>query len=226
MESASALADELGTLGTSDPDEVPDQADFYILCVPDAALGSVINKFQAHRGIWLHTAGAMSMDLFKDIHSHYGVLYPLQTLSKNQPVNLEHTPFLVEGSSQKVRDSIIDLAGLLTSNIQDVSSEARRVIHLAAVFASNFTNHMVHLGQHILNERGLDQKLLDPILEETLRKILAIGAKDAQTGPALRNDLETMQKHVELLKHHPEWEKLYTFISRDIGRSRDKQDLK
>jgi len=127
----------------------------------------------------------------------------------------------VEGSSEEVSESIFSLAGLLSTNIQKVDSDSRRIIHLAAVYANNFTNHMVHIGQQILHENELDPKLLDPILKETVRKILDLGAREAQTGPALRNDRETMQKHTELLKQHPEWEKLYTFISRDIGRARD-----
>jgi len=166
------------------------------------------------------------MDLFKDFFTHYGVLYPLATLSKNQPANLEKTPFLVEASSPRVSELIFKLAGSITKNVQEVDSDTRKIIHMAAVFANNFANHMAHIGQQILHEQGLDQKLLDPILEETISKIRTMGAKGAQTGPALRNDLDTMQKHVELLKHHPEWEKLYTFISRDIGRTRDTSDLK
>jgi predicted short-subunit dehydrogenase-like oxidoreductase (DUF2520 family) len=220
-DSASVLAGELGCLGTADPEEVPGEADFYIVCVPDGAVREVLHTFRERKGIWLHTAGALDMDVFKGLFASCGVLYPLQTLSRNQDLDLNETPFLVEGSSPEVTEALFRLAGSLSTVVQKVDSQNRRMIHLAAVFANNFSNHMVHIGQQLLHENRLDPKLLEPILKETLRKILVSGAGESQTGPALRNDRETMQKHIELLKQHPEWEKLYTFISRDIGRARD-----
>jgi len=221
LESASLLADEFGGFATTDLQEVPNQADFYLVCVPDQALVSVLSQFKDWNGTWLSTAGALPMDLFKGILNRYGVLYPLQTLNKNQEASLANTPFLVEGSSAEVEESIVKLAGDITTKVLEIDSEKRLTIHLAAVFANNFTNHMVHIGQRILQENRLDLKLLDPILEETVRKIGLVGAGAAQTGPALRKDQETIQKHLDLLKNHPEWEKLYTFISRDIGNTRE-----
>lgn len=221
LESASVLARELDCPAITDPDKVPEQADFYILCVPDSSIPEVLATFKGRHGIWLHTAGAVGMEVFDGLQGAYGVLYPLQTLSKDQSISLDSTPFLVEGSSEEVKETIIRLGENLSKEIHEVDSASRRIIHLAAVFANNFTNHMVHIAKEILDEQQLDKQLLNPILEETVRKILSLGARDAQTGPALRNDKETMEKHRDLLKAHPEWEKLYTFISRDIGRTRD-----
>jgi len=221
LESASLLADEFGGIAATDLDEVPDQADYYIVCVPDQAVLSVLSHFKDWKGIWLHTAGALPINLFKGILSRYGVLYPLQTLSKERGVDLSHTPFLVEGSSAEVTETVKKLADNITTNVQEIDSEKRLIIHLAAVFANNFSNHMVHIAQRILQENNLDLKLLDPILKETVRKIGLMGAGAAQTGPALRKDQLAIQKHLELLKNHPEWEKLYTFVSRDIGNTRE-----
>lgn len=221
LESASLLADEFGGFATTVLQEVPDQADFYLVCVPDQAVVSVLSQFRDWNGIWLHTAGALPMDVFKGFKTRYGVLYPLQTLRKNQEASLASAPFLVEGSSPEVEESIVKLAGDITTKVLEIDSEKRLSIHLAAVFANNFTNHMVHIAQLILQENSLDIKLLDPIIEETVRKIGLVGAGAAQTGPALRNDQLSIQKHLDLLKNHPEWEKLYTFISREITRSRE-----
>ena len=221
QELASLLADEFGGFATSDVNEVPNHADFYIVCVPDQSVVSVLGQFKDWNGIWLHTAGALPMDLFKGYMARYGVLYPLQTLNKNQEASLAITPILVEGSSKEVEESIVKLAGDITTEVLEIDSEKRLIIHLAAVFANNFTNHMVHIGQRILRENSLNVKLLDPIIEETFRKIGRVGADAAQTGPALRKDHITIQKHLELLKDHPEWEKIYTFISRDIGNTRE-----
>ena len=222
LETASLLASRLDCPAITDPARVPEQADFYILCVPDNSIPEVLARFKGRHGTWLHTAGAVGMDVFEGLQQSYGVLYPLQTFSKTQSINLDSTPILVEGSSEEVKKTILRLGESLSSEVHEVDSASRRILHLAAVFANNFTNHMVHIAQEILDEKQLERKLLDPILQETVRKILTLGARDAQTGPALRNDMATMEKHRDLLKAHPEWEKLYTFISRDIGRTRDK----
>ena len=220
-ESSARLAEEVGSVGTAVPEEVPPTADFFIICVPDRVILSVVRKFQDRKGIWLHTAGACSMEVFEDFQPQFGVLYPLQTMSKQRVVSLEDTPLLVEGSSPEIAEAIKMLASTISRNVYEMNSASRQVIHMAAVFANNFSNHMVHLAQQILEEEKIDAKLLDPLLKETYGKLGEMGAAAAQTGPALRDDQETMQKHLELLKKHPEWEKLYTFISRDIGRSRN-----
>ena len=221
LDAASELARQFGAEAITQLDEIPGQADFYLVCLSDQAVAKVIGHFEGWEGIWLHTAGALPMDLFQGLFARYGVLYPLQTLSKNRDISLAQTPILVEGSSAQVLEQISELASDISQNVLEVDSESRQIIHLAAVFANNFTNHMVHIAQQILREKQLDMKLLEPILEETLRKIASLGAGDAQTGPALRDDQISMQKHLELLKGHPEWEKLYTFISRDIKSSRN-----
>jgi predicted short-subunit dehydrogenase-like oxidoreductase (DUF2520 family) len=210
----------MGTSGTSDPALVPKKADFFILCVPDRAIAEVAGKFRDREGIWLHTAGALSMDVFQDMASDHGVLYPLQTLSRERKIRMGHIPFLLEASSPLVMDKIKDLCSSITEKVEEADSPTRLKVHLAAVFASNFSNHMVHVAQQILEASQLDPKLLEPMLEETFHKLTELRAGEAQTGPAVRGDRESMNKHRELLKDHPEWEKLYTFISRDIERFR------
>jgi predicted short-subunit dehydrogenase-like oxidoreductase (DUF2520 family) len=219
--SAQQLATELGVPGTSKIENVPAEADFYILCVPDRAVLEVAEKFRHTSGIWLHTAGALSMDLLKGVFEKYGVLYPLQTLSRSRPLEPAQVPCLVEGSTPKVLTSVMKLALSVYGNVEKINSDTRLTIHTAAVFANNFPNHMVHIARQLLADQNVDPGILVPLLEETLEKIKAMGTMEGQTGPAIRGDVETMNKHRELLKDHPEWEKLYTFISRDIERSRE-----
>jgi predicted short-subunit dehydrogenase-like oxidoreductase (DUF2520 family) len=220
QESAERLAGELGCAGTADPDQLPLEADFFILCVPDRAVSQVAGQLRDRKGIWLHTAGALSMDVFHGITDDYGVLYPLQSLSRVREINLGNTPFLIEGSSPGVLDKIRELANSISDKVEESNSLERLKVHLAAVFANNFSNHMVHVAMRILEQSGLDPALLEPLLEETFLKLRELDPGAAQTGPAVRGDNETMNKHIELLKGHPEWEKLYTFISREIERSR------
>ena len=219
--SAQILAGELGTLGTSDPGKVPQKADFFILCGPDRAVGEVAGQFRDRQGIWLHTAGALDMDVFQGIALDHGVLYPLQSLSRERKIRMGHIPFLLEASSPLVMEKIRDLCSNITERVEEADSHTRLRVHLAAVFANNFSNHMVHVAQQLLEESKLDAKLLEPILEETFHKLTELSAAEAQTGPAVRGDVESMNKHIELLKGHPEWEKLYTFISREIQRARE-----
>ena len=161
------------------------------------------------------------MDVFKGIFSRYGVLYPLQTLSRSRPVAPSKVPCLVEASSQEVGASLLRLASTTYDRVEEVDSERRLALHTAAVFANNFSNHMIGIAGQILKDHKLDPGLLDPLLEETFLKLKEMDPGAAQTGPALRGDKLSMEKHIDLLKDHPEWEKLYTFISRDIHRSRD-----
>ncbi len=215
LESASQLARETGCPATDDPRKVPGRADFFIICVPDRAISDVAGQFRDTDGIWLHTAGAVPLDVFQGIHRRSGVLYPLQTLTKERPL-AEEFPLLLEGSDPEVTALIAKLASSLSGNSHVMNSSSRMVVHLAAVFANNFSNHMVHVAEQILEHEGMDPALLAPLLNETFRKVVAMGASGAQTGPAARGDQVTMQKHLALLKKHPEWEKLYTFISQDI----------
>ncbi|MDF1574022.1 MAG: DUF2520 domain-containing protein [Bacteroidales bacterium] len=223
-ESARRLAGELGVPGTSEMEEVPREADFYILAVSDRAVAGLCRKFGHTRGIWLHTAGSLPMNLFQGIFEQYGVLYPLQTLSRSRSLEPARIPCLVEGSSPEVSEKVKKLASSVYQSVEEVDSPKRLVIHAAAVFANNFTNHMVHIARQLIRAQKLDPGLLDPLVKETFEKIIALGALEAQTGPAVRGDRETMNKHIELLKDLPEWQKLYTFMSREIGRSRDQED--
>jgi predicted short-subunit dehydrogenase-like oxidoreductase (DUF2520 family) len=215
------LAGKVEAKASSTVSEVPRKADFYLLAVPDGAAEGLAAEFTKCQGIWLHTAGALSKDIFKGLFHQYGVMYPLQTLSKAHPLRLGHIPFLVEGSSREVSEKVFTLASSISERVEVVDSATRLIIHLASVFANNFSNHMVHIAHRILKEQNLSATLLDPMLEETYRKIIRVGTREAQTGPAVRDDQITMKRHIELLKNHPEWEKLYTFISREIARSRE-----
>lgn len=175
-------------------------------------------RFRDLAGIWLHTSGALPIDLFRESHQRYGVLYPLQTMSMQRPVSLEDTPILVEGSDPRVTGRISELAQQISGNVQVTDFHTRVAIHLAAVFANNFSNHMVTIAQSILEEKGIDPGILDPLIRETFSKLSDLNAAGAQTGPALRGDADTMGKHLELLAGDPEWKKIYTFISADIRR--------
>ncbi|MFH0757247.1 MAG: DUF2520 domain-containing protein [Bacteroidota bacterium] len=220
QEHADRLAGQVKAVGISDLASVTPDADYYLLALPDCAIPQIASVFKGHGGIWMHTAGAVPMELLGKFFKDYGVFYPLQTLSAEREISLADTPMLLEGSDSEVLELIRSLASTVSATVIELDSARRLVVHMAAVFANNFTNHMANIAGQILEEHEADLSLLAPILRETFAKIEALGPARAQTGPAMRDDRMTMQKHLGLLKGHPEWEKLYTFISRDIGRSR------
>ncbi len=224
-ERAERLAAEIGSRAVSAPGAVPGDADFYLLAVPDGAIPSVAEEFRGARGIWIHAAGALSMDVLAGCFREYGVLYPLQTFSADRPLELADTPLLVEGSGRQVTDRIAEVARSISGSVIEMDSPRRLVVHLAAVFANNFSNHMFTVAEQIMKTQGADPALLMPLLRETFGKIGEMGPARAQTGPAVRNDRGTILRHLEWLKRYPEWEKLYTFISRDIERSRQSTPL-
>jgi len=218
-EKARRVAAVSGSVALRSIEEIPGDADFYLLAVSDDAVPAVAELFTGRGGIWMHTAGAVSMDVLEGLFKDYGVLYPLQTLSFQRHLSLEDTPFLVEGSSEEVKVGINSLASVISRKVLEMDSADRLKVHLAAVFANNFSNHMAAIGTRLMEESGGESSLLDALLRETFLKMSERGPAAAQTGPALRGDKQSMKKHLELLKGHPEWEKLYTFVSRDIKRS-------
>ncbi len=216
-ESAQVLADEFSTPALSETEDVPSGADFYILAVPDRVIPELVQRFKAHEGTWLHTAGSVDLKVLQQGFSSCGVLYPLQSFSLDRDLDFQELPLLIEGSSPELTARIRELALSLSHRVEEVNGEHRRVIHLAAVFANNFSNHMILVAERILEENALDSSLLHPLLQETFRKIISMGPEAARTGPALRGDVATMEKHMELLKGYPDLEKLYTFVSQEIG---------
>lgn len=213
--SASELAGKLGCSWTTSIDELRSDADFYLFCVKDAVLPGLLSRMKPNKGIWIHTAGSVPMDIFRMYTTRYGVLYPLQTFSKNREVDFRGIPLFVEASGEEVERILLELAGCLSDNVQTLSSEKRKTLHLAAVFACNFTNHMYSVATQLLEEKGISYNVLLPLIDETAAKIHQLKPVDAQTGPAVRYDENIIHEHVSQLKD-PIQQEIYSLISKDI----------
>ena len=216
--SASSLARRVGTAWTThlqDLDGV--ESDFYIMSVRDNAMLEVISDLNIRKGIVVHTTGSVGMDVLEGKSREYGVFYPFQTFRKEQAMDMSHVPLLVEGSAPEVLKKIRGLALSISDYVLDFSSDQRAHLHLTAAFACNFSNYMIRIAEEILEEHHIERALLQPLIGETFRKIQqGLPAVKNQTGPAVRGDTKTVEKHIELLKSHPEWQKLYTFVSQLI----------
>jgi len=195
---------------------LPHDVDLNIVCVKDDAIKEVIAKLPKNIPI-VHTSGSTDLEVFKDF-DNYGILYPLQTFSFNHPINLSEVYFLIEANSALFKNEIINFCqSNFSKNIFESDSESRAQIHLAAVFANNFSNNLLASSQKILAEKNIDFKILEPLIIETIRKAFSIGPIEAQTGPAVRGDNKIIEKQLNLLKDE-NLKEIYKLISKNIQR--------
>ena len=200
-EHAKQLADKIGAGYTANIDEIDENADVYIMSVKDDAISEIASKVCAKSSdaVLLHTAGSISIEIFKGKAQHYGVLYPMQTFSKSRKVNFKEIPCFLEASDDETLSVIRSIAERVSDNVVLADSTKRKKIHLAAVLACNFTNHCYRLAEKVLDEEGIDFKLFLPLIDETARKVAQLSPKQAQTGPMVRYDTGVMQMQIDLL---------------------------
>ena len=197
---AKVLASKFGAYYGDKPSEMYKDSDFVILCVNDEAYTSVLESLPGGmNAIICHTAGPVSIDILKKYGQDYGVIYPLQSLRKEEVKDLLEVPVFIEWSSKDVKDKVADLADSISNRVKEVTSEERSKYHLAAVFANNFTNLMYTIAHDYLATEGLDFKNLLPIIEETALRLKIGQPKDWQTGPAKRGDTEVIAKHIAMI---------------------------
>lgn len=192
--------------------------DVVVMAVPDAALAEVATELKVAPGtIVVHTSGSQPLALLQPVQgAHTGVFYPLQTFSKSKPVDFARVPLLVEAQEEEALQQIEMLAQSISRQVQRVSSEARKQLHLAAVFACNFTNHLLGISQQLLQEANLPKELLQPLLEETIEKASRQNPFSVQTGPAVRGDENVLQAHLHMLQPYPRYQAIYKQLSQSI----------
>ena len=169
-----------------------------------------------HERVFLHTAGSMPMSVFKGMAQHYGVLYPMQTFSKQREVDFSIIPCFVEANDEFAQKQIESLAREISGRVYQLSSEDRKYLHLSAVFACNFANHCYAISQELLEEHGIPFDVMLPLINETAAKVHEMKPKDAQTGPAVRYDENVIDKQSKLLENHPHFKKVYDSMSKSI----------
>ncbi len=195
-------------------------SDIYIICVKDDAIAEVVKNLASLKlkGLVVHTSGSMNIGSLKSVSSRTGVYYPLQTFTKNTSIDWSTTPILIEGNTKTSSAILRSLASLVSKTVKQISSEKRLQLHLAAVFACNFTNAL-YASAFELVETNLSKKdtaLLQPIMLQSFNKLHSLAPKQAQTGPAMRNDKIVMKKHLELLSSNKELTAVYKLLSQLI----------
>ncbi len=191
-------------------------ADVYIYALRDEVLSEVVQHVHiAPEALHLHTAGSIPIAIFGDDKPHAGVLYPFQTFSKEKAVDFHKIPILVETRNKSEESELITLAQSVSPMVYQADGHARAQLHLAGVFACNFTNCMYRLAEEQLSGSGLPFDILLPLIDETAAKVHTLSPQQAQTGPAIRNDEKVMQAHINKLKT-PEEQAIYRLLSQNI----------
>ncbi len=212
--SAEPLAQAVGAKAFDNFSDISPDVDFCIVCVTDSAVAEVAEKLPRLKGIAVHTSGTVPMEVLRPCAERVGVLYPLQTFSRDRELNLGEVPFFTEASDAEALKEIDRLAAAIGGNALHADSEARKFLHVAGVLACNFPNYLLGCAARVLARGGYGLEVIQPLVAETISKSFQMGPEAAQTGPARRGNIGTIEQHMALLP--PEQAAIYGAISEAI----------
>lgn len=215
-EHAAALATLTGSAVTDDLAAIDPDADVYVLAIKDDALATVAAQLSFAGKTVIHCAGAISLDVLQQVSENRAVIWALYSVRKHNLPQSGDVPLIVEGSNAQALDIASAIAADISSRVLKTDYEHRQMLHLNAVFANNFTNHLLTITQKICEQHQLPFDILQPIIRQTLEQTEKILPSESQTGPAIRHDETTIAKHLELLAPYPDWQEVYARISRSI----------
>lgn len=216
-ESAITLSSIVNCDYTTDIASIVKNADLYILATSDNAHKSILEQLSFKPIRLVHTAGSIPLNILDGYAEQTGVFYPFQTFSKKRDVSFTQIPILVESESLELLEDLKHLGLKLSERVEEMSSDKRKYLHVSAVFACNFVNHLYDLGHELTESADIDFSLLIPLIEETAEKIKTISPREAQTGPAVRMDKNILSQQEELLnKKCPDLVEIYKQLSQSI----------
>lgn len=189
-------------------------ADVYIIAVSDDAIAEVSSQLPFENQLVVHTSGTVPLTTLES-KNHRGVFYPLQTFSKDKAVNFKTIPICLEAENEKDLQTLNQIASTISDAVYQINSEQRKALHVAAVFVNNFVNHLYQMGNEICDNNNVPFEILKPLIQETANKIVSLSPKEAQTGPAKRNDLTTIEAHQQFLTDE-NLSTIYTLLTQSI----------
>jgi len=213
---ANELAKALNAKATIDLSAINTDADVYLIAVKDDAIGEVAGKLKVGSKIIAHTSGIKSKELMKDASPNHGIFYPFVSMTKETTTDFKSALLMIEGSNEETIKALKTLAGTVSDNVRMVEEKQRQSLHLAAVFAHNFTNHMFTVAEKILDDKGLKFDDLRPLIAAHLSSIQKSSPAALQTGPAIRHDETTIEDHLSLLAQNWELRDLYLTMTEAI----------
>lgn len=213
---------EVSSINSRTLENLPEEADVFIIAVKDSALQEVISRATKGREqqLFVHTAGSMPMSLFEGYTNRFGVFYPMQTFSKERLVSFADIPVFIEGDNAVLRP----LAESITHSVYELSSADRKYLHLSAVFACNFVNHCYALSAELLEKHGIPFSVMLPLIDETALKVHQLHPLEAQTGPAVRYDENVIRMQSSMLADSPLLQEIYNLLSVSIHRKSERND--
>jgi predicted short-subunit dehydrogenase-like oxidoreductase (DUF2520 family) len=197
------------------------EADVYIISVSDDAISDISSQLPFFNKLVVHTSGSVGIGQLDD-KNRRGVFYPLQTFSKHKEVDFTTIPICLETEHIEDYMTLENLASTLSHSVYKISSKQRQSLHVAAVFVSNFANHMYALGSQVCNENNIPFDILKPLIKETADKIDILPPLNAQTGPAVRNDVKTLQRHLDFLQDENK-KTIYTLLTQSIQQANEQK---
>lgn len=214
--SAKELADELGCSASTNFSELDKTGELFLIAMSDNALNDLKEKINVGDKLVVHTAGSINKDVLKDVSTNYGVLYPLQSLRKENKDETVVIPLLIDGINDYSIRQINEFAISISPVVSYTQDEQRLKLHVGAVLTNNFTNHLYCLALEYCEKENIDFKLLQPLIGETAARLKDHSPCDMQTGPAARKDVLTLDKHLRLLTTHPKLRTLYLRMTDSI----------
>lgn len=218
LSNAQILAEKVGCEAIDDLKMVVRDAHVYIIAVNDDAIASIIDNAPCNNALWLHTSGSTPIDVFEGKRAHYGVCWPVQSLSKNNIVEMNDVHLFIEGNTDEATHKLEKFASAISHNVHHASSHDRLLLHVASVFACNFANHMFTLSSEVLNEAGLPFDAMQPLIKTTIEKLNHMTPQESQTGPAARGDIKIIEKHLSSL--NGDKREIYKLLSDSIMRAK------
>lgn len=217
---AQYLAHQVNAQAIDQVTQLNPQTDVVIIAVSDQAIAEVSESIAPYltENLVVHTSGSTNISVLGQSHQRAGVFYPLQTFSLEREIAWQETPLFIEATLYKDIDLLIELANSLSNRVYHYSSKQRQTLHLAAVFACNFSNYCYDMAKQIVDAKQVDFSLLYPLIIETAQKALQAEPRNMQTGPAMRGDENIIAMHAQMLKQdqRPDLEAVYHLLSEQI----------
>ena len=212
---ARALADAVGCRAvTDDLQSLVNDADAYIIAVRDDAIADVIASTPDNGALWIHTSGSKPIDLFAGRRTRCGVLWPMQSFSREVVTPLDEVHFFAEANNEAALSDLMALGRMMSSHVIEADSDKRKLLHVASVFSCNFANHMWTLADEVLSEAGLPFEALLPLIRTTVDKLDRLSPAQSQTGPAIRHDTQVIDNHLAML--NGDKRDIYQLVSQSI----------
>ncbi len=215
LQNAETLAHQVKAQATNKISELTPNVDAVVIAVNDDKISTISDQITTN-AIVVHTSGSTSMESISNCSPQVGVMWPIKSIRKNVTLDFIDVPFCIEGKDSTTAKTIQQLAQLISTNVRIMDEKQREAAHLAAVVANNFSNYFYSIAQDLLEEKNIDFSILSPLIIDAAKQIKDSSPKNLQTGPAVRKDQKIIDRHLKLLENHPEFRKLYKFVSQSI----------